>query len=83
MQQGVFLAVFLSTAYTPQALLEGWLSGVARHNPVTSVLELGRQATVTGIEPSLAHTRPGLLALAALLAALGALVAVALRRTGR
>jgi hypothetical protein len=83
MQQGVFLAVFLSTAYTPQALLEGWLSGVARHNPVTSVLELGRQATVTGIEPSFGHTRPGLLALAGLLAALGALVALALRRTGR
>src|SRR4051812_15930143 len=27
MQQGVFLAVFLSTAYTPQRLLHGWLSG--------------------------------------------------------
>jgi ABC-2 type transport system permease protein len=83
MQQGVFLAVFLSTAYTPQALLQGWLSGVALHNPVTSVLELGRQATVAGIEPSLAHTRPGLLALAGLLAVLGALVALGLRRTGR
>ena len=26
MQQGVFLAVFLSTAYTPRVLLRGWLS---------------------------------------------------------
>jgi ABC-type multidrug transport system permease subunit len=52
MQQGVFLAVFLSTAYTPQALLQGWLAGAARYNPVTYVLQLGRQATVSGIEPS-------------------------------
>ena len=28
MQQGVFLAVFLSTAYTPQPLLTGWLGEV-------------------------------------------------------
>ena len=41
MQQGVFLAVFLSTAYTPQVLLHGWLADVARLNPVTHVLELG------------------------------------------
>ncbi len=50
MQQGVFLAVFLSTAYTPQPLLRGWLADAATLNPVTHVLELGRQATVAGIE---------------------------------
>ena len=59
MQQGVFLAVFLSTAYTPEVLLRGWLAEVAAINPVTHVLELARQATVSGIEPSLANTLPG------------------------
>src|SRR4051812_32828217 len=43
MQQGVFLAVFISTAYTPLVLLRGWLSSAANVNPVTHVLELGRQ----------------------------------------
>ena len=64
MQQGVFLGVFLSTAYTPEVLLRGWLAIVAPYNPVTYVLEMARQATVRGIEPSWAHTWPGLLALA-------------------
>ena len=54
-QNGVFLAVFLSTAYTPQPLLHGWLADVARLNPVTYVLELARQATVSGLEPSWAR----------------------------
>jgi ABC-type multidrug transport system permease subunit len=83
MQQGVFLAVFLSTAYTPEVLLRGWLAEVAHLNPVTYVLELGRQATVEGIEPSLAHTLPGLLALAGMAAVLGALAVAGLRRMGR
>ncbi len=83
MQQGVFLAVFLSTAYTPEGLLRGWLEDVAHLNPVTYVLEFARQATVTGIEPSWAHTWPGLVALAGLIAGLGALAWLGLRRMGR
>jgi ABC-2 type transport system permease protein len=83
MQQGVFLAVFLSTAYTPEVLLRGWLAEVAPYNPVTYVLELARQATVAGIEPSLAHTWPGLLALAGMLAFFGWLALFGLRRMGR
>jgi ABC-2 type transport system permease protein len=83
MQQGVFLAVFLSTAYTPEVLLRGWLAEVAHINPVTHVLELARQATVSGIEPSLANTVPGLLALAGMFVALGALALLGLRRMGR
>ena len=83
MQQGVFLAVFLSTAYTPEVLLRGWLASAARLNPVTHVLELGRQATVSGIEPSLAHTLPGLAALAGMGAVLGALALFGLRRMDR
>jgi ABC-type multidrug transport system permease subunit len=83
MQQGVFLAVFLSTAYTPEVLLRGWLGGVAEYNPVTYVLQLARQATVSGIEPSLAHTWPGLVALAGMIAGLGTLALIGLRRMGR
>jgi ABC-2 type transport system permease protein len=83
MQQGVFLAVFLSTAYTPEVLLRGWLAGAADVNPVTHVLELARQATVSGIDPSLGHTLPGLLALAGMFAVLGALALLGLRRLGR
>ena len=83
MQQGVFLAVFLSTAYTPLVLLRGWLEDVAHLNPVTHVLELARQATVAGIDTSWGHTWPGLLALAGLGLALGALASLGLRRLGR
>jgi ABC-type multidrug transport system permease subunit len=83
MQQGVFLAVFLSTAYTPEVLLRGWLADAANLNPVTYVLELSRQATVVGLEPSLANTLPGLLALAGMGAVLGALALFGLRRMGR
>ncbi len=83
MQQGVFLAVFLSTAYTPEVLLRGWLADVAHLNPVTHVLEMARQATVAGIEPSLAHTLPGVAALVGMLTVLGALAMAGLGRMGR
>jgi ABC-type multidrug transport system permease subunit len=83
MQQGVFLAVFLSTAYTPEVLLRGWLASVAPLNPMTYVLQMARQATVAGIEPSFAHTWPGLVALAGMATVLGALAVNGLRRMGR
>jgi ABC-type multidrug transport system permease subunit len=83
MQQGVFLAVFLSTAYTPEVLLRGWLADVAELNPVTYVLQMARQATVVGIEPSLANTWPGIVALVGLAGFLGALAMVGLHRMGR
>jgi ABC-2 type transport system permease protein len=83
MQQGVFLAVFLSTAYTPEVLLRGWLAEAAHLNPVTHVLELARQATVSGIEPSFAHTWPGVVALLGMAAVLGALAVTGLHRMGR
>jgi ABC-type multidrug transport system permease subunit len=82
MQQGVFLAVFLSTAYTPEVLLQGWLAEVAPYNPVTYVLEMARQATVVGLEPSLEHTLPGLAALAGMAIFLGTLAMFGLRRMG-
>ena len=83
MQQGAFLAVFLSTAYTPQGLLRGWLSGVAPYNPTSYVLEFARQGTVSGIGPSFAHTWPGLAALAGMGLVLGALAMRGLGRMSR
>ncbi len=83
MQQGVFLAVFLSTAYTPLVLLHGWLGSVAHLNPITHVLEMARQATVEGIEPSFAHTWPGIVALVGMATVLGLLALSGLRRMGR
>jgi len=83
MQQGVFLGVFLSTAYTPEVLLRGWLADVAHLNPATQILEFGRQATVEGIEPSFASTWPGLAALAGLGLALGSLAMFGLHRMNR
>ena len=82
-QNGVFLAVFLSTAYTPLGLLDGWLGTFAKYNPVTYVLEMARQATVEGIPPSWAHTWPGLLALAGMTLFFGAIALRELRRMGR
>jgi ABC-2 type transport system permease protein len=42
MQMPVFLVLFLAPVYVPLSLLEGWLHAVARLNPLTRVLETGR-----------------------------------------
>jgi ABC-2 type transport system permease protein len=81
-QNGVFLVVFLSTAYTPIGLLDGWLGTFAKYNPVTYVLEMARQATVEGIPPSWEHTWPGLLALTGMTLVFGWLALRELRRMG-
>lgn len=82
-QNGVFISIFLTTAYTPQPLLTGWLATFAAYNPVTYVLEMVRQATVSGIEPSWANTWPGLLALLGMTIVLGWFALNRLRRIGR
>ena len=61
MQVGMFLAVLLTTAYAPLALLTGWLQTVARLNPVTQVVEAARQGFVGSVTWS--DTWPGYLAL--------------------
>jgi ABC-2 type transport system permease protein len=42
MQFPVFIVLFFAPVYVPLTLLEGWIHGVARLNPVTRVLESGR-----------------------------------------
>ncbi len=68
MQMGMLLAIFLTTAYAPLDLLQGWLQTVARWNPITQVLELARQGFIGGVTWD--DTWPGLLVLAGLAAIL-------------
>ncbi|MCW3022669.1 MAG: transporter permease [Conexibacter sp.] len=78
MQTAGFVAVLFTTAYAPKELLSGWLRAIATVNPVTFVLEGVRQGFTGSV--TWADTWPALLAVAALLAALGSL---AVRRLGR
>jgi len=79
MQAGMMGLILTTTAYAPLVLLQPWLQHVARVNPVTQILEAARQGFVGGV--SWAETWPGLLALASLLAILGALALREMRRT--
>ena len=78
MQAGMFMALLFTTAYAPQALLNGWLSHVAKYNPVTKVVEGVRQGFVSTV--SWHVTYPALLALAGLGVVLALLSARELRR---
>ena len=42
MQTPVFMLLFLAPVYVPLVLLQGWIHGVARFNPLTFLLEAGR-----------------------------------------
>ena len=41
MQTPVFMLLFLAPVYVPLSLLQGWIHGVARFNPLTFLLEVG------------------------------------------
>jgi ABC-2 type transport system permease protein len=79
MQAGMLALIFLTPAYAPLALLQGWLHEVARYNPMTHVVEMARQGFVGGVGWS--DTWPGIVALAGLLAVLGTLALREMRRT--
>ena len=79
MQAGILALVLLTPAYAPLALLQPWLETVARINPAAHVLEAARQGFLG--EVTWAETWPGLLAVAGLLAVLGALALREMRRT--
>ena len=78
MQAGMLLAIFLTTAYAPLALLQGWLQTVARWNPVTQVLEMARQGFIGDV--SWEDTWPGLVVIAGLLTLLTFLALRGMRR---
>jgi ABC-type multidrug transport system permease subunit len=79
MQAGMFVLVLTTTSYAPLVLLTGWLHTVAKYNPATQIIEAAREGFVGGV--TWGDTWPGLLALAALLAALTALALRGMRRT--
>ena len=79
MQAGMLALVFLTPAYAPMALLQGWLHSAAQINPVTRVIEAARQGFLGGV--SWAETWPGLLAASALVTVVGALALREMRRT--
>ena len=79
MQAGMMALVLLTPAYAPLALLAPWLKKVAEVNPLTEVVEAARQGFVGTV--TWADTWPGLVALAGLLAVLGALALREMRRT--
>jgi ABC-type multidrug transport system permease subunit len=79
MQAGTMAVILTTTAYAPLALLQPWLRNVAEVNPVTKVVDAARQGFVGGV--TWAETWPGIVALAGLLALLGALSLREMRRT--
>lgn len=79
MQAGMMALVLLTPAYAPLALLQPWLEEVASVNPLTEVVEAARQGFVGSV--AWGDTWPGLVALAGLLAVLGALALREMRRT--
>jgi ABC-2 type transport system permease protein len=79
MQAGMMALVLFTPAYAPIELLQPWLEKIAEINPLTQVLEAARQGFVGGV--SWADTWPGIVALAGLLFALGALALREMRRT--
>lgn len=79
MQSGMMALVLCTTAYAPLALMQGWLQDIARVNPMTQVVDAVRQGFVGGI--TWGETWPGIVALAGMLAILGALSLRGMRRT--
>lgn len=79
MQAGMMALILTTTAYAPLLLLQPWMRSVAEVNPVTDVIEAARQGFVGAV--SWAETWPGVVALLALLAVLGAWALREMRRT--
>jgi ABC-type multidrug transport system permease subunit len=48
MQTPTFLVLFTAPVYVPISLLSSWVEGVARVNPVTAIVEEGRELIAGG-----------------------------------
>jgi ABC-2 type transport system permease protein len=77
-QVGIFVALFLSTAQVPLAVMTGWLHAVARVNPTTNVLRLAREGFLGHV--TWHDTWPGLVSLVAFWLVLGVFATRGLRR---
>jgi ABC-2 type transport system permease protein len=54
MQVPFFIAIFLAPVYVPLAFLTGWVATVAQYNPITLLLETGRDLFAGATPPHLA-----------------------------
>jgi ABC-2 type transport system permease protein len=81
MQIGVFVLVFLSESQVPARGLSGWLTWVAKVNPATRLLRMGRQGFLGPV--TWAETWPGLLAFVGMFAVVFAFAARGLRKVVR
>jgi ABC-2 type transport system permease protein len=79
MQAGMLALILMTTAYAPMELLQGWLQDVARLNPMTLVVDAVRQGFVGSL--AWEETWPAIVALAGMLAIVGALSLRGMRRT--
>jgi ABC-2 type transport system permease protein len=72
-QLPAFLVIFTAPVYVPRDLLEGWVAAVADFNPVTAVLEAGRELIIAAPADALLAfgAAAGLMALMALWAVTG------------
>ena len=68
MQFPIFMLLFMSPVYVPQALLVGWVSHVARYNPLTLILNTNRDF-LAGLPAEVATTYGVAFGLMAVLAA--------------
>jgi len=74
----VFVAMFVSSAFFPATLMQGWFQWVAERNPFSWLVDALRNLVITGFNPGDAAVAIGLAGVMA--AAMVALAAAALRR---
>ncbi len=74
----VFISTFLSIGQVPLQLVTGWMHGVARVNPITNVLRMGREGFLGDV--TWGNTWPGLLVIVVVIAVLSLLTRNGLRR---
>jgi len=65
----MFSMMFLSVGQAPLEAIEGWLYHVAKYNPITHVIRMGRQGFLGDV--TWAETQPGLISIALLMAGAG------------
>jgi ABC-2 type transport system permease protein len=80
-QVGIFVTMFLSIGQAPIELMEGWLPHVARVNPLTYVIDMGRAGFLGPVTWSAVW--PGLVAIAVGLAVFSVWTLTGFRRLVR
>lgn len=77
-QVGIFVATFLSIGQVPLTVMQGWLHGVARVNPITNLLRMARQGMIGPV--TWQETWPGVVVIVVGVLGFGLFAATGLRR---